>query len=98
MARPGRTRALLARWGLTPKVLLLTGLVLAVVVTALTWSAARELERGLTSAFRSKGEAIAVAIAAAAERSAKGDPLLLQNSIEANRHLQGVSYIFVREA
>ncbi len=93
---PGPVRAL--RWyqfGLAQRLTLLTLVTFAFVAGTLTVAATQQLDRDLSDSFRSKGEAIALAMAAAAERSAKGDPLILQNAIEANRGLHGVAYIMV---
>jgi methyl-accepting chemotaxis protein len=92
----GQERAL--RWyhfGLATRLTLLTVAAFALVAGTLTVAATHRLDRDLTDAFESKGEAIALALASAAERSAKGDPLILQNAIEANRGLHGVAYILV---
>src|ERR1700736_3179715 len=86
-----------SRFGLTAKLLACTILALLGATLALSLRATTQLEQDLTDAFVSKGQAIALSMAAAAERSAKGDPLILQNSIESNRHLQGVSYIYVQD-
>src|SRR5450755_1547981 len=95
---PGPDRAL--RWyqfGLAQRLTLLTLFAFALVAGTLTVAATRQLDRDLTDSFQSKGEAIALAMASAAERSAKGDPLILQNAIEANRGLHGVAYILVMD-
>jgi methyl-accepting chemotaxis protein len=84
--------------GLASKLLAASVAVFVLFTCALTWRATAQLDADLATAFRSKGEAIALAMAAAAERSAKGDPLILQNSIEANRHQHGVAYIFALDA
>jgi methyl-accepting chemotaxis protein len=92
----GRERAM--RWyqfGLAQRLTLLTLFAFALVAGTLTVAATHQLDRDLTDSFQSKGEAIALAMASAAERSAKGDPLILQNAIEANRGLHGVAYILV---
>jgi methyl-accepting chemotaxis protein len=86
------------RIGLAVKLLAASVLVFALFTCALTWRATAQLDADLATAFQSKGEAIALAMAAAAERSAKGDPLILQNSIEANRRQHGVAYIFALDA
>jgi methyl-accepting chemotaxis protein len=86
------------RFGLATKLVLATVLVFTGVAAALTYAATTQLERDLSAAFESKGEAIALAMAAAAERSAKGDPLIVQNAIESNRALPAVSYILVQDA
>ena len=86
------------RFGLAVKLASATVVLFGVVVFVLSYFATGQLETDLTKAFESKGEAVALTIAAAAERSAKGDPLILQNSIESNRGLQDVSYILVLDA
>jgi methyl-accepting chemotaxis protein len=86
------------RLGLAAKLLTASVAVFVLFTCALTWRATAQLDADLAKAFQSKGEAIALAMAAAAERSAKGDPLILQNSIEANRHQHGVAYIFALDA
>ncbi len=87
----------LLRLGIANKLALYTVLVFAGVTAVLSLAATTQLEGDLTQAFESKGEAIALAMAAAAERSAKGDPLIVQNAIESNRNLHGVSYILVQD-
>jgi hypothetical protein len=89
----GRVR--LRTGGLAVRLVGATLLVFAAATAALTYAATTKLEHDLGQAFQSKGAAIALAIAAAAERSAKGDPLIVQNAIEANRSLDGVAYIVV---
>jgi methyl-accepting chemotaxis protein len=80
-------------WKLLPAIVM----VVAVVAATLAWRATIQLTDDLEASYRSKGEAIALALAAAAERSQKGDPLIIQNSIEANRRLSGVAYIFAKD-
>jgi methyl-accepting chemotaxis protein len=78
----------------------LLGLAAAVFIGTLLITSLRAtsaLAEDLTGAFEAKGEAIALAMAAAAERSAEGDPLVLNNSVESNRKLRGVSYIYVQD-
>ncbi len=86
------------RWGLAAKLSISVLIVIIGVSAVMMVRATTALEQNLVGAFESKGEAIALAMAAAAERSAKGDPLIVQNSIEANRRLQGVRYILVQDA
>jgi methyl-accepting chemotaxis protein len=88
-------RGRLRTGGLAVRLVGATLLVFAAATAALTYAATTKLEHDLGQAFQSKGAAIALAIAAAAERSAKGDPLIVQNAIEANRSLDGVAYILV---
>jgi methyl-accepting chemotaxis protein len=83
------------RFGLALRLAAATIVVFTVVVGVLSYFATGQLEADLTKAFESKGEAVALTIATAAERSAKGDPLILQNAIESNRSLQDVSYVLV---
>jgi methyl-accepting chemotaxis protein len=85
------------RWGLAAKLVVAAVVVFVGVSGLLIARATSELETDLVGAFESKGEAVALAMAAAAERSEKGDPLIVQNSIESNRRLHGVRYILVQD-
>ena len=88
----------LSRLGLAPKLLASTAFFILAACAALTAHATAQLERDLTAAFEAKGDAIALAMAAAAERSALGDPLIVQKTMEANKRLSGVKYIYVADA
>ena len=83
--------------GLAPKLL---GAVVAVIVSlslALSLLATRELKNQLVRSFESKGEAIALAMAATAEQNVEGDPAVVQGAVDANKVIFGVKYIYVND-
>jgi methyl-accepting chemotaxis protein len=87
------------RWweGLAPKLL---GAVIAVIASlslVLSLLATKELKNQLFGAFQSKGEAIALAMAATAEQNVEGDPAVVQGAVDANKVIFGVKYIYVND-
>jgi methyl-accepting chemotaxis protein len=75
-----------------PFVLVVAGVAVAMIVIAATRLADR-----MTRAFESRGEAIALALAAAAEQSVGSDLSMVQGSVDANKSIDGVSYIFLED-
>ncbi|MBI5549150.1 MAG: HAMP domain-containing protein [Deltaproteobacteria bacterium] len=86
------------RLTLAPKLQFFTVVFFVLVAFCLSVGASMQLEKGLTEAFRAQGVAVGRALAAAAEQSAVGNPLVLQNTIEGNRVQRGVKYLFVLDA
>jgi methyl-accepting chemotaxis protein len=87
------------RWweGLAPKLL---GAVIAVIASlslVLSLLATSALEDQLVRSFQSKGEAIALAMAATAEQNVEGDPAVVQGAVDANKVIFGVKYIYVND-
>ena len=71
-------------------------------VTALTCLlmvlvASAQVERGLSAAFSSRGEAIARALATAAEQSL-GNVMAVQTGIDTSKTISAVAYIYVQDA
>jgi methyl-accepting chemotaxis protein len=85
------------RWwrGLGPKLLAPAAVGFAALALVLSSLASDRLERQLTRAFESKGEAIALAMATAAEQNLSGDIALVQGAVDANKVIDAVEYIFV---
>lgn len=84
--------------GLGPKLLLPMVAVTLLVSFVLSTRATSSLETNLTKAFESKGEAIALALAAAAEQNVDQSLTTVQGSVDANKEIAGVSYIFLVDA
>jgi methyl-accepting chemotaxis protein len=90
---------LLRPWGsLTTKLLATTMLVAIGVALATSTRATSQLATQLTAGFESKGEAIALALAVAAEQNAGSDISTVQGAIDANREIFAVKYIFIADA
>jgi len=85
------------RWwhGLAPKLLGAVAVVIGALALVLSRLAAEELENQLVRSFESKGEAIALAMATAAEQNLGGDPALVQGAVDANKVIFAVKYIYV---
>ncbi len=81
--------------GLVSKLLGATVLVVVLVSVALSWRASAQLEAQLTSSFESKGEAMALALSSAAEQAGESDAATVQGSIDADKLIRGVKYIFL---
>ncbi len=88
------------RWWtqLTPKLLGSIVILITAVSLVTTWRAAQLLRRNLEKAFEAQGEAIALALANSAEQAIGADSTAVRGSVEANRGIGGVKYIFVQDA
>jgi methyl-accepting chemotaxis protein len=87
------------RWrGVAPRLLTGTMFVVVGVVLVMAMRASARLSYSLTEAYESKGEAIALALAAAAEQGDGADISLVQGSVDANKVIDGVRYIFLTDA
>ena len=86
------------KFGLAFKLLAATILVVAAVALTMSTRAASQLADRLTANFDSKGEAIALALAAAAEQSAGTDVSTVQGSVDANKVITGVAYIYIADS
>jgi len=91
-ARRGQRRLI----GLAPKILGIFCLVIAGVAGAMSYRATRQLQDSLTESYESKGEAIALALAAATEQTVGSDPSLVQGAIDSNKVITGVKYIYAQ--
>ncbi|MGH7440258.1 MAG: methyl-accepting chemotaxis protein [Polyangiaceae bacterium] len=87
------------RWweGLAPRLLGAVITVIASLSLILSLLATDELKDQLVQAFESKGEAIALAMAATAEQNVEGDPAVVQGAVDANKVIFGVRYIYVTD-
>jgi len=87
------------RWwdGLAPKLLGAVALVIALLAIILSLLATNQLKGELARSFESKGEAIALAMATAAEQSIEADPALVQAAVDANKVIFAVKYIYVMD-
>jgi methyl-accepting chemotaxis protein len=83
--------------GLATKLVLPSALATALVCLVMSALASSQVDQNLTAAFASKGEAIALSIAAAAEQSL-GNASSLQAGIDSNKVIAGVRYVFVEDA
>ncbi len=90
-------RSSMVSLGLTPKLLGAIVLVVGLVAAVMMWRATAQLEDNLRASFESKGEAIALAMAATAERSVGQDLSTVQGSIDSNKVIDGVGYIYVSD-
>ena len=94
--RPGVLRRVFV--GLAPKLLAATLAVLLGMSLAMSTRATSQLTERLTNGFESKGEAIALALASAAEQGGGTDFSVVQGSIDANKIISGVLYIFITDS
>jgi methyl-accepting chemotaxis protein len=83
--------------GLAPKLLGTNATVIVLVASITLIQGSAQLESSMTRAFESKGEAIALSLAAASEQSVNTDASLIQGSIDSNKVIEGVRYIFVTD-
>src|SRR5260221_6361079 len=86
------------RLNLAPK---LVGSSLAMVVllaVALAMQASAQLVVIVTAEMASKGEAIALSLAAAAEQSTSGNISMVQGLIDSNKAISGVRYIYIQDS
>src|SRR5260221_3189655 len=86
------------RLNLAPK---LVGSSLAMVVllaVALAMQASAQLVVIVTAEMASKGEAIALSLAAAAEQSTSGNISMVQGLIDSNKAIAGVRYIYIQDS
>ncbi len=95
--RGPRARKPRFRLGLAAKLLASFAVFFALAAYGMSLVATRELERTLVLDFEARGEAVAAGLAATAERSIGGDPLLLSSAVTESQPLRGVKYIFVED-
>jgi len=84
--------------GLLPKLVGTTMLVIVVVGATNTILATRQLAAEMGDAYETNGEAIALALAAAAEQSAGTSLSALQSSIDSSKLITGVRYIYALDS
>jgi methyl-accepting chemotaxis protein len=87
----------LRRSGLALKLVGPSALVTALVTLVMVVLASSQVDHNLTAAFASKGEAIAISLAATAEQSLS-NASTLQGSVDSNKLIAGVRYIFVQDS
>ena len=85
------------RPGLAFKLVGPTAIVTVLVSALLLMVASAQIQGSLTDAFESKGEAVALSLAAAAEQSVGGNLSTLQGSIDSNKVIDGVLYVFIQD-
>src|SRR5688572_1702709 len=85
------------RFGIALKLLITNAVVVILVAIVSIWQASTQLQRTLRRNFESKGEAIALSLAAASERSIGSDASSIQASIDSNKVIEGVKYVFVTD-
>src|ERR1035437_10033155 len=84
-----------AAYGLAPKLVSISLLVTALVTVVMSNRAAEKLDETLSRAFESKGEAIALSLSAAVELVGGGSNSTVQGSMDSNKVIDGVRYIYV---
>ncbi|HVE86629.1 MAG TPA: HAMP domain-containing protein, partial [Myxococcales bacterium] len=82
--------------GLAPKLVAMMAVATVLVAGVMTWRAAAVLDEQLAQAFASKGEAIALSLASAAEHDADNNPII-QAAVDSNKVIYGVAYIFLED-
>jgi len=84
--------------GLGLKLVAPTAAVTALVALVMVMLASSQVDRTLSSSSASKGEAIALSLAAAAEQSlVQSNSTALQSAIDSNKIIGGVGYIYVQD-
>ena len=86
------------RTGLATKIVGTSALVTVLVSAVISILASERLKRSLLDQFTTRGEAIALSLAAAAEQSVGGNSSALQSSIDSNKVIAGVRYIYILDA
>jgi methyl-accepting chemotaxis protein len=84
--------------GLAFKLVGTSVLVTLLVCLVLSFIASAQLGSALEAAFQTRGEAVALSLAAAAEQSVGGNTASLQSSIDSNKSIEGIRYIFILDA
>jgi methyl-accepting chemotaxis protein len=84
--------------GLTAKLLGTSVLVVVGVALAMSSRATAQLDDNLDESFESKGEAIALSLAAATEQSVGSSLTTIQGAIDSNKVIAGVKYIYAEDA
>jgi methyl-accepting chemotaxis protein len=84
--------------GLVLKLVISTAAISALLATILTVIATRQLQDNLADSHVREGEAIALGLAAASEQSLAAGTASLQPLVEAFRHAEGLSYLYVTDA
>ena len=83
--------------GLAFKLVGTSVLVTLLVCAVLSVIASSQLARSLEYGFETRGEVIALSLAAAAEQSVGGNLSTLQGSIDSNKLIAGVRYIYIQD-
>jgi methyl-accepting chemotaxis protein len=86
------------RIGLAPKLAAGTALSVLLISAVLSVRATTVLQEALVKAFQTRGEAIALSLAAATESSVGSSISTVQSSIDSNKIIGGVTYIYVQDA
>ena len=84
--------------GLAFKLVGTSVMVTLLICAVLSGIASAELDSALQTAFEIRGEAIALSLAAAAEQSVGGNLSSLQGSIDSNKVIAGVRYIYIQDS
>ncbi len=83
---------------LAPKLVGTTVLMVVLLALALSIQASAQLAANIRSEFASKGEAIALALAAAAEQTVGGNISMVQGLVDSNKVIAGVRYIYLQDS
>jgi methyl-accepting chemotaxis protein len=99
-SQPGATETFagLKKIGLVPKLGGATAVSVLLVSAVLSIRATTELQQSLVSAYQTRGEAIALSLASATENSVGSSISTVQGSIDSNKIIAGVKYIYVQDA
>ncbi len=81
--------------GVALKLVSITVLVTAGVALALSFQASMRLAENTAAEFSSKGEAIALSLAAAMEQNAGSNVSMVQGLIDSSKVIAGVKYIYI---
>lgn len=85
------------RFGLAWKLLLINLAIVGLVSVVLGVRASAQLEDSMIAGFKSKGQAIALSLAAATEQSVASSISSVQGSIDSNKVIEGVKYIYIQD-
>jgi methyl-accepting chemotaxis protein len=83
--------------GVAPKLVSTTVLITAAVAIALSVQASARLAENITAEFASKGEAIALSLAAAVEQTTDANISMVQGLIDSSKVIAGVKYIYIQD-
>jgi methyl-accepting chemotaxis protein len=86
------------KFGLALKLVGTTVLVTVAVALALSILATSRLSENINAEFASKGEAIAISLAAAVEQNAGGNISMVQGLIDSSKVIAGVKYIYIQDS
>lgn len=84
--------------GLAPKLIAINAAVILLVAAVLGARAVSRLQESLIAGFQAQGEAIALSLASATEQSVGSSLSTVQGSIDSNKGIAGVRYIYIADS